>query len=224
MTGYHIFTDEQLEELLLKVQALQNVKFRLARKLLPDEPIRTDVLSRAYMVDLVILVRAEIAKVTKKDPPPRPDFPLADMSGFTTRRMPLATVLNPALQTTGDPRFINSDASRGLARGTVQGPGWGQSCPPEKKVPVNFSPYRMLAVRSAGAPASTTPVSAVLPAVHEDDQQCESDDEIASAETGSAESEISPEKTLAEVLLNEQVDGAGAEEEEDIEDGIPDDE
>jgi hypothetical protein len=29
---------------------------------------------------------------------------------------------------------------------------------------------------------------------------------------------------LAEVLLNEEVDGAGAEEEEDIEDGIPDDE
>jgi hypothetical protein len=224
LTGYHIFTDEQYEELLLKVQALQNVKFRLARNLLPDEPIRTGVLSRAYMVDLVILVRAEIAKVTKKEPPPRPDFPLANMSGFTTRRMPLATVLNPALQTTGDPRFINSDASRGLARGTVQGPGWGQSCPPEKKVPVNFSPYRMLAARSAGVPASTTPVSAVPRAVDEDEQQCESDDETASAERGSAESDICPEKTLAEVLLDEQVDGAGAEEEEDIEDGIPDDE
>jgi hypothetical protein len=50
LTGYHIFTDEQLEELLLKVQALQNVKFRLARKLLPDEPICTGLLSRAYMV------------------------------------------------------------------------------------------------------------------------------------------------------------------------------
>ena len=175
-----------------------------------------------------LLCRA-LQKVTKKEPPPRPDFPLADMSGFTTRRMPLATVLNPELQTTGDPRFINSDASRILARGTVQGPGWGQTCPPEKKVPVNFSPYRMLAARSAGVPASTTPISAVPPAVDEDEQQCESDDETpsaetGSAETGSAESDISPEKTLAEVLLNEEVDGAGAEEEEDIEDGIPDDE
>ena len=83
---------------------------------------------------------------------------------------------------------------------------------------------RVLAARSAGVPASTTPVSAVPPAVDEDEQQCESDDETASAETGSAESDISPEKTLAEVLLNEEVDGAGAEEEEDIEDGIPDDE
>ncbi len=66
----------------------------------------------------------------------------------------------------------------------------------------------MMAVRSAGVPASTTPVSAVPPAVDEDEQQCERDDETASAGKGSAESDISPEKTLAEVLLNEHVDGA----------------
>ena len=224
LTGYHIFTDEQLEELLLKVQALRSAKFRLARAVLPPDPISMGVLSRPSMIDLVILVRGAIAEATKKEPPPRPDFPLADMSGFTNRRMPLATVLNPALQTTGDPRFSNSDASRDLARGIVQGLGWGQSCPPEKKVPVNFSPYRMLAAQAAGVPAINSPVSAVPSAVDED-EWCESDDETETAETASAESDIiSPEKTLAEILLNEQVDGAGAEEEEDIEDGIPDDE
>ncbi len=74
LTGNHIFTDEQLEELLFNVQALQKKKFRMARNLLTEEPISTGVLSRAHMVDFVILVRAVIAKVTKKEPPPRPDF------------------------------------------------------------------------------------------------------------------------------------------------------
>ncbi len=68
-------------------------------------------------------------------------------------------------------------------------------------------------------PASNTPVSAVPSAFHED-EQCESDDEIASAEIGATESDIRPEKTLAEALLNEQADGARAEAEEDIEDDI----
>ncbi len=63
----------------------------------------------------------------------------------------------------------------------------------------------MLAARSARVPESTTPVSAVPPAVDEYEQKCESDDETASAENGSAECDISPGKTLAEVLLNVQV-------------------
>ncbi len=48
LTGNHIFTDEQLEELLLKVQALQKKKFRMARNLLAEEPISTGMLSGPY--------------------------------------------------------------------------------------------------------------------------------------------------------------------------------
>ncbi len=54
ITGYHIFTDEQLEASLLKVQTLRSQKFAVARSHLPKEPILPGAMDRRAMVDIFI--------------------------------------------------------------------------------------------------------------------------------------------------------------------------
>ena len=234
ITGYHIFTDEQFEASLVKAQALRSQKFAVARSLLPKEPILPGAMDRRAMVDLFIKVRAAIVLANRKSVPPKPELPLVNMSTFTTRCIPLSIVLNPELQSSGDPRFFNTDASRAWARGS---PGsnrleahslWGQGCPVEMVVPPSFSPLRMLASRRAGLNVGTTSTTSVCSAQSPGSageiavEMEEEEREAAVEEENYLECLGSDDTTdLAVLMAEEKAHAEADEEEEDFDDGIP---
>jgi hypothetical protein len=236
--GYHIFTDEQFEASLLKAQALRSRKFAVARSLLPEEPILPGTMDRRAMVDIFIKVRAAIVLANRKSVPPKPELPLVNMSTFTTRCIPLSIVLNPELQSSGDPRFFNTDASRALARGS---PGsnrleaqslWGQGCPVEMVVPPSFSPLKMLASRRAGLNVGATSTPSVCSAQYPGSAG-EMDVEMEEEEREEAVEEeenlqclcLGSDDTtdLTALMAEEEAHAEADEEEEDFDDGIPED-
>ena len=230
ISGYHIFTDEQLEASLLKVQALRSQKFAGARSLLPKEPILPGAMDRRAMVDLFIKVRAAINLANRKSPPPKPELPLVDMSKFTTRCIPLSIVLSHDLQLSGDPRFFNTDDSRALARGSNEAQSvWGQGCPVDTVVPQFFSPLKMLASRRAGSNAGAPSIPSVGNAqalgttremdVEEEEEEREGVEEEEDQCFGSDDT-----TDLAAFMAEEEARADADEEEEDLDDGIPDDE
>ena len=97
--------------------------------------------------------------------------------------MPLSIALEPESEQGGDRRFLNTDTSRALARGTQPtGLVWGQGCPADRVVPPGFSPHKMLVARrgvaqelSSASAGATTPLppSSESHSDHEDDEDVE---------------------------------------------------
>ena len=158
---------------------------------------------------------------------PSSGMPSSMSASFSTRHIPLSIVLKPELQAIGDPRFLNSDASRALARAGSCIPTetiWGQGCAQETTVPASFSPLRMLASRRAGAGA-TMPVSssraqgAVFDAEHGHSSDESEEDEDEPQGDGFLGSDDFTD--FSEFLASQEADATNEEEEEDIDDGIP---